>query len=94
LWLLRCDAADHGDSRFAQNVFHDGIIEARGVVVQLQPIRLFVEAESLQPVRVYKSTELSKLFGLESVLYLVCGGHVCHGGKYSSRIESAMAGIP
>src|SRR5580658_1521029 len=94
LWLLRGDAADHRDSRFTQNVLDHRILEARGVVVEVESIRLFVEAKGLEPVGVYKSAELSELFGFESVLQLVRGGHVCHGRKYSSRIESATAGSP
>jgi hypothetical protein len=77
------NAPQDGNAGVAQNVLDHNFSEARGVVVKVEPVVLFVDAESLQPIRIGEVAERAVLLGLELVLEFVCDGHECHGGDYN-----------
>jgi hypothetical protein len=79
----RRDAAQNRNACFAQNVFDDRLFQARGVVIEVEVIRFFVEAKALEPVGVREIAEGAILLCLERVLELVGYGHECHSRNCS-----------
>jgi len=74
------NAAKHGNSSFAQNMFDYGFAQPRRIVVKLQVVRFLIEAEFVQSVGIREAAEGAKLLGLQLILKLIGHGHEGHGG--------------
>ena len=72
------NATKDGYSRPTQNVFDDGLAEARSVVVKHETVCLLVVAEFVQTVSIREFTERAELRWIEPVLQFVGDGHECH----------------
>ena len=85
----------NGDSRIAQDVLDHDLLQARGVVIEVEMIRLLVVAESLQSVGVGEFPERPEIVRLEPVLQFVAYGHECHERQYNigGKRESIVRGV-
>lgn len=84
------NAAQDRDSRLSEDVLDHGFRQTRGVVIELQAIGLFIEAEFLESVRVRELAERAELLRLEPALELVGHGHECHGAIIASAAPSKI----
>jgi hypothetical protein len=81
------DASEDGNAGGAEDVFDDGFAETRGIIIEMEEIGFFVDAEFLEAVGIGEVAEGAELFRAERTLEFVGDGHECHAGKYS--IEEA-----
>ena len=80
------DATKDGYLRLTQNVFDDGLAQARSVVIKHETVCLLIVVEFVQTVGVREFAERAKLRGIEPVLEFVGDGHECHAGNYTIRV--------
>ncbi len=78
--LIRVDAPYHRNLRHPQHVFHFRFLEPRGIVLEVQPVPLLVETESMQTVGVGEKRQRAQLVLPQRRLELVGHGHECHAG--------------
>jgi len=81
------NATKDGYSRPTQNVFDDGLAEARSVVVKHETVCLLVVAEFVQTVGIREFAERAELRWIEPVLQFVCDGHECHARNYNTQLR-------
>jgi hypothetical protein len=84
------DAAKNWDARAAQDIFDYEFFETRGIVIEMQQIFVFLEAEALQAVGICELAEGAELLGLQRMLQFVGHRHVSHGCNYSKCESSAL----
>jgi hypothetical protein len=78
------DAAEHRDSRLAQNVFDNGFLEARSVVVKHEAVGFLVVTEFVQAVSIREFAERAKLRWIQAILEFVGNSHQGHARNYTS----------
>jgi hypothetical protein len=81
----RRDAAKDWNARAAQDIFDYKLFQARRIVIEMQEILVFLEAEALQAVGICELAERAELLGLQCMLQFVGHGHVSHGRDYTKR---------
>jgi hypothetical protein len=86
------EATEDGDASAAENFLDDGFLEAGGVVVEVEKIGIFVEAEFLDAVGIGELAESAVLVGGEGVLEFVGDGHVGHAGIIAGRVGERWRG--
>ena len=64
-------------------MFDDRFRQPRRIVVKVQVVRFFVEAEPLQTVGIREIAERTILLGCERLLQFVSYGHECHVRNYT-----------
>lgn len=77
--------ADHWNARLAQHVLDNRFAQAGCVVIKVEIIRFFVEAEALQTVRIREPPKRAVLLSGQRLLQLVRYGHECHSGRLYHR---------
>jgi hypothetical protein len=85
------NATKDGYSRPTQNVFDDGLAEARSVVVKHETVCSLVVAEFVQTVSIREFAECAELRWIEPVLEFVCDGHECHARNYNTQLRRMAA---
>src|SRR5271168_2457535 len=86
------ELAQYRNSCISQDMLDDGFFQARGVVVEVKVVRLFVEAILLEAVGVGEAAEGAKIVGAERVLKFVGNGHERHARDYSRRLARRLPG--
>ena len=79
-----------GNSCISQDMLDDGFFQARSVVVEVEMVRLFVEAIFLEAIGIGEAAESAKIVGGERVLKFVGNGHERHGRDYSRRLARRL----
>jgi hypothetical protein len=67
-----------------QNVFDDGFLEARSVVVKHKAVGFLVVTEFVQAVGIREFAERAKLGRIQAILELVGNSHQRHAPNYTS----------
>jgi hypothetical protein len=67
-------------------VFDDRFAEARGVVIKVKTVGVFIVAEFVEAVRIGELAESAELRGVQAALQFVGDGHQCHVLHYSIRV--------
>jgi hypothetical protein len=95
VWSGLRNPAQNGDSRITQDMLDHDFLQPRGVVIEMEMIRLLVVAESLQSVGVGEFPERPEIVRLEPVLQFVAYGHECHGTQYNigGKWECIVRGV-
>lgn len=92
--LVGFHAADNRNTRHAQDVLDFGFFEPRRVIVELQPIFLFIQAKSLEAVSIRKERQLAQLLLAERRLQFIRHGHESHARIIAERTNGSAGQAP
>jgi len=88
-WKLIQFAGD-SNAGLPQHVRHLGLAQPRGVVFKGQPVLLFVNLETTQPIGIRELAEAIHLLEAERRLQFVRDFEECHARDYSSPHTGAL----
>jgi hypothetical protein len=74
----RLYAPQHRNPRLPEHVLDFGFPQPRSVILECQPVGLFMHAETAQPIGIGKPSQRSQLIGQQRRLQFVGNLHECH----------------